>query len=330
MNTTIITLAANWWNKLSINKRCESTKKYYPKKVENLGFNRAYLDLRMGHIENIFYNEVVMIWFNGLTYDYKMKITDSDFKVSAERIKELYLKEHWVKPTAQEKEQILKERNTVIERNTEYPLTPNDCFKEHTKEQPITALCENGSNLTFDDACNLISEQPQSVDNTIDVQDTFDFSFDPLKDKPAYKIATIKSVLKTIDVEEHKCEYGGAMNIQSDDECYAKPKVFPVGTIVRDMHNLNEDEFDKPCYTKLKDGKWKLGSQKYFTIDANSIGENKRFKLISIPPQPKAIEDNVWDEARRGYKKLTHRSILSNGEHALLDYMEQHYSLIKK
>ena len=26
---------------------------------------------------------------------------------------------------------------------------------------------------------------------------------------------------------------------------------YPKGTIVRDMFNLAEDEFDKPCYTKI-------------------------------------------------------------------------------
>jgi hypothetical protein len=64
------------------------------------------------------------------------------------------------------------------------------------------------------------------------------------------------------------------------------------------------------------------------TIDVEE--ERERGIVITNVSQPKAIEDNLWDEARRGYKKLTHRSILSNGEHALLDYMEQHYSLIKK
>lgn len=57
---------------------------------------------------------------------------------------------------------------------------------------------------------------------------------------------------------------------------------------------------------------------------------DKLNEMIENSPLPKVVDVDIWDESRRGYKKLTHRSILSNGEHALLDYLEQHYTLTKK
>jgi len=101
---------------------------------------------------------------------------------------------------------------------------------------------------------------------------------------------------------------------------------YPAGTVVRDMYNLAEDEFDKPCYTKLKDGKWGCGSQKYFTINKGSIGEGKRFKLISIPEQPK-VENNNWDEVMKHYFNSEN---CNNDVYQLFRFLRQHYTLIKK
>lgn len=49
---------------------------------------------------------------------------------------------------------------------------------------------------------------------------------------------------------------------------------FPVGTKVIDTFN------EEYIYTKTKNGKWKIGTQDYFSINENQIGKNKRFKLL--------------------------------------------------
>lgn len=143
---------------------------------------------------------------------------------------------------------------------------------------------------------------------------------------------------------------------------------YPVGTVVRDMYNLAEDEFDKPTYTKLKSGKWKNGNIWDFTINSESIGDNKRFKVVFIPEQPANLycvssnalvygkpcekwcgsehclkneqpkeEVDVWDEMINKLNDLTFKNITSENPLLKEDYskwiseqMKQHYTLIKK
>ncbi len=108
-------------------------------------------------------------------------------------------------------------------------------------------------------------------------------------------------------------------------------KKYPTGTVVRDMYNLAEDEFDKPCYTKLENGNWAYGTQLYFTIKDESIGEGKRFKVVSIPTQPK-VEDNSWDEAQKKFE--VYCKLYPEIEGSYFDFIAwaktQHYTLIKK
>ena len=110
-----------------------------------------------------------------------------------------------------------------------------------------------------------------------------------------------QSVLNTIDVEEYK-------ETLALEEYYLIPKEL--------IHSLQGDLGSLASYMPQHFDE--------LALIAHKLGD---YQIVS---QPKAIEDNAWDEVRRGYKKLTHRSILSNGEHDLLDYLEQHYSLIKK
>jgi hypothetical protein len=114
-------LAMQWWNNLlpiadseTLNKTalCEQ---YYR-------FERTHQSLTGLEIENIFYNEVILKW--GIVQIPNIAYCEKD-----ELIK-IYLKEHFVEPTAEQKEQILKERNTVIERNAQYPITPAKVFDE--------------------------------------------------------------------------------------------------------------------------------------------------------------------------------------------------------
>ena len=84
---------------------------------------------------------------------------------------------------------------------------------------------------------------------------------------------------------------------------------YPKGTIVRDMFNLAEDEFDKPCYTKIENGKWIYSKSNSieFTIEDSSIGEEKRFKIISIPEIKEEIIKNsdIWEDVFRVIKLKT-------------------------
>lgn len=126
---TIVNLAEKWWNNdLDAEQRANISDKYH---IEE-------------SIENIFYNEIIFKWWDSLKiikqFNYilenNLSISFKNGLPTADELKQLYLKVHFIDPTEEEKEQILKERNTVIERNTEYPLTPNDCIAEYSKEEP--------------------------------------------------------------------------------------------------------------------------------------------------------------------------------------------------
>jgi len=285
---TIKDLAVQWWESLPIKRNIEFLSKYHFD--ESFNYNK---------IENIFYNEVILnSWWHKLDTNKQIKLINHYFNgtiSSEEDYKVMYVKEH-SKPT------VIDELTEIGKETIDTTLKIQELM---VKEKLMTALCEDGSKLTFDAQGRLQSVQSLSVNKDVEVD------------------------------EEHECKYCGEMTIQSDDECYAKPKVFPAGTVVRDMYNLAEDEFDKPCYIKLKDGKWALGSQKYFSIGEMSIGENKRFKLVYIPPQPK-VEDNSWDEASFIYQ-VEISSVRTSPEDTQTHFIDfinwakkQHYTLIKK
>jgi hypothetical protein len=61
---TIKDLAIKWWDtKVTKNAKCELTRKYYPRLEKDYGFNKCYLNLRSGYLEDIFYQEVIIKWF---------------------------------------------------------------------------------------------------------------------------------------------------------------------------------------------------------------------------------------------------------------------------
>jgi hypothetical protein len=91
---TIKDLALIWWYKeCTKNKKCELTRKYYPRLEKDYGFNRCYLNLRSGYLENIFYNEVIVKWWDakGLS-KYLYDVTNINNRPA--QLKEIYLKEH--------------------------------------------------------------------------------------------------------------------------------------------------------------------------------------------------------------------------------------------
>lgn len=115
-------------------------------------------------------------------------------------------------------------------------------------------------------------------------------------------------------------------------------KIITPANVFDDLNYLmsNEGIFSSNPLSINKDVQVNEPKQPYFkgkgehsVNELEKICQQYKDYVYHINSQPK-VEDNIWDESRRNYKKITHRSILSNGEHALLDYLEQHYTLIKK
>ncbi len=65
-------------------------------------------------------------------------------------------------------------------------------------------------------------------------------------------------------------------HVENNPKYWEKITEIPVGTKVVDTN----PETKGYTYEKLPDGKWKIGSQDYFTISESSIGENKRFRIV--------------------------------------------------
>jgi hypothetical protein len=177
---TIKDLALQWWyTKVTKNAKCELTRKYYPRLEKDYGFNRCYLNLRSGYLENIFYNEVIKVWYYKLGYIEQGRLIEKyvGVLISVEQIKEIYLKEH----------------------------TKGYQFGEPLSE-PFSSILEK----TFDRSLKSTSkrEQPQSVLKTIKIDEVFDGLNDMMEQSLLPKIETIKSVTHcpTCGVE---CTIGG-------------------------------------------------------------------------------------------------------------------------
>lgn len=82
---------------------------------------------------------------------------------------------------------------------------------------------------------------------------------------------------------------------------------YPVGTKVMDTN----PETQGYTYEKQPNGKWKIGSQDYFTISEDSIGEGKRFQVI--------------EESKKSYEILSYKY---NGY--IYEYTNNPYILIEK
>lgn len=66
-------------------------------------------------------------------------------------------------------------------------------------------------------------------------------------------------------------------DIENNSEYWEEIKEeLPVGTKIVDT----DPETKGYTYTKLENGKWKIGSQDYFTIPESSIGKGKRFQIV--------------------------------------------------
>ena len=63
------------------------------------------------------------------------------------------------------------------------------------------------------------------------------------------------------------------IGVEPSSKFWEEIEKYPVGTKVKDT-------FTEYTYEKIESGKWKLGTQDYFDITDNSIGEGKRFKVV--------------------------------------------------
>lgn len=148
---TIKALAKNWWVKTLTPEERNAIRHKNPN-IYNINNKTSFSDA----YENIFYNEVIVKWWDNLDaskmgdYLYHLRDgMDAMEDVTKTEIFTLYLKEH---------------------------------TKEQPKEEYVCYKCQNKTNNKFEicDSCNIgwidntqiSQEQSQSVDNTIDVEET--------------------------------------------------------------------------------------------------------------------------------------------------------------
>jgi len=95
------------------------------------------------------------------------------------------------------------------------------------------------------------------------------------KHKTTGRIATETSSEKNYKVSEPKNFTIPKWIIENSND-WVEIIEYPVGTKIVDTY-LDTKGY---VYEKLQDGKWGIGTQTYFTIPENSIGENKRFRVL--------------------------------------------------
>ena len=152
-------------------------------------------------------------------------------------------------------------------------------LKEHTKEQPL-----KGDVLEEE-----LWNTPQSVDNTIDVEE---------------------------------------MNYQSSNLVTEKKEAIEFADYLLGNFEMAEFEKEHPKYVVDDELCWQLAGtkQKYTTVEMYQIYLNDTNKS-----QPKAIEDNVLEEARKEYFKYVSECRLNGVTYLdFFKWLEKHYSLIKK
>lgn len=297
---TIRNLAKQYWDNLKIEERVSLFQKSYPYFNNGFGYSRIYEDRLSREIEKIFYNEVVLKWWSNsdrfTLYSKHIRRIGSHLIATENDIKEIYLKEH------------AKEQSKGMSLNT---IQPNG----KSVEENIKTYFDN---VTSDKLIEQIGLQPQSVDNSIEFNKWLkDKKQRYLENKEECYNDILSSTTSAID-QFLKSPYQAQKGVlESAVKCNEMFLEFVDNSI--EVRHLEQPQILKDFITAIKN-EFKDENWDYLDFVADRVIEN----------QPKVNEDNVWDEVRRGYKKLTHRSILSNGEHALLDYLEQHYLLIKK
>lgn len=261
---TIKDLAKNWWLNLD-EQECHN-------------FRIKYLDF---NIEGIFYEEVILKWYVG-------KYGKVEFDYNEQQIKEIYLKEHT-------KEQPQNEWVSCEGYSAqEYPDFKKgwgiECFNGtkgtiEAYHNPYLYIEEQVDEIhKMNVKAYITFEQPQSVDNTIDVEE---------------------------------------VNYQSSNLVTEKKEAIEFADYLLGNFEMAEFEKEHPKYVVDDELCWQLAGtkQKYTTVEMYQIYLNDTNKS-----QPKAIEDNVWDEIYSMHPITWETPAVQQ----VIQYIQKHYSLIKK
>ena len=119
---------------------------------------------------------------------------------------------------------------------------------------------------------------------------------------------TPQSVDNTIDMEE--------VNYQNSNLVTEKKEAIDFADWLLTYYEMDNFPLLHPKRNGDEDLCWKLGGteQRYTTVEIYQIWLN----------EPKAIEDNVWDEARKKYLKISTGTILLNSENTLFEFFKHH------
>lgn len=287
MNTTIRQLAMQYFNKLDTYNKSELSHKYYK---ETIGYNFTSLTGR--EIENIFYQEVIVKWFQ------EHPLYHLCNGMQKEKIIAAYL-------------------------------------EEHTKEQPMSeyqseCVCENECRGFVNVKCKHL---PQSVLKTIDMKEEFDKWLDDKKfrysfDKEMCYQDILSSTTSAID-QYLKSPYQAQKGVlESAVKCNEMFLEF--------VDNSIDVEEVQQAYFKCKGV--------HSVNELEKMCQQYKDYVSYINSQPKAIEDNVWDEVLQTYfneRKKINEAIVDLEESAdysnatmhvltFYEWLEQNYSLIKK
>lgn len=298
---TIKDLAKKMWDNLPFNSyNTEISKTHYCLR------NYRHIDYQLltdEEIENIFYNEVIVKWWSNLetwgnpSREYFMGLYFVDDTITPERIKEIYLKEH---TKVQPKNEWISCEGYSAQ---EYPDFKKGWGVECYNGTKGMVEAYNTPYLYIEGQVDLIHkmnikaymtfEQPQSVDNTIEFNKW---------------------------LEDKKQRYS-----ENKEECYNDILSSTTSVI---------DQFLKSPYQAQKgvlESAVKCNEMFLEFVDntIDMVEERERGITITNVLQPKAIEDNVWDEVEAEYIN----SIDYDMEHynsSFLEHLKKNYSLIKK
>ena len=155
---TIKDLAIKWWDtKVTKNAKCELTRKYYPRLEKDYGFNKSYLNLRSGYLEDIFYQEVIIKWFQSHALYQLCNTMVKDQIIAA------YLEEH-NKDNALAVEEVFNNPDLCASYFGGALEVKQPYFKgkgEHSVNE-LEKMCQQ-----YKDYVSYINSQPKAIDNNV-------------------------------------------------------------------------------------------------------------------------------------------------------------------
>jgi hypothetical protein len=245
------------------------------------------LNLRSGYLENIFYQEVIIKWFQNSYYS---KITDSEEGYKANLLQAQDIIEMYLKEQSQSVDNTIEFDKWLEDKKFRYSFNKEMCYQDILSS--TTSIIDQFLKSPY-------QAQKGVLESAVKCNEIF-----------------LEFVYNTIDVEE--------MNYQNSNLVTEKKEAIDFADYL--LGNFEMDSFPllHPKRNGDEDLCWKLSGteQRYTTIEMYQIWLN----------EPKAIEDNVWDEFAKEYSQL-HSLDLEQVRYwfiPLLEFGKQHYSLIKK